>query len=111
MVWTQGMRSWRPLYSVLGGQPPAFVPVRPPGLVNQPPVPACPPTNMAGAVVVTALFCMPLGIVGIVFASQVKNKYYNGDYHGAERASRSAYGWSLAGFIVGVVIYIALISI
>ena len=47
-------------------------------------------TNMLGAVLAT-LFCfLPLGVVAIIFAAQVDNKWNAGDRAGAVHASKMA---------------------
>ncbi|XP_030842787.1 uncharacterized protein LOC115924536 [Strongylocentrotus purpuratus] len=55
------------------------------------------------AVIVTLCFCLPFGIVGIVKASEAKTKQNSGDVEGARQAAKSAFTWSLAGLIFGVV--------
>lgn len=51
--------------------------------VNQPK----PPNYLALAIITTILCCLPLGIVSIVFSTQVNSKYAIGDYDGAMKAS------------------------
>lgn len=57
--------------------------------------PACPSDYLVGNIILTVLgLCscigLVLGIVGIVFSSQVKSKYALGDYAGALSASNTA---------------------
>lgn len=57
--------------------------------------PACPKDHLVGNIVLTVLgsascIGLILGIIGIVFSSQVKSKYAGGDYAGAESASSTA---------------------
>lgn len=57
--------------------------------------PACPSDYLVGNIILTVLgLCtcigLVLGIVGIVFSSQVKSKYALGDYAGAQNASNTA---------------------
>lgn len=54
------------------------------------------------SILVTLFCCLPFGIVGIVFASQVNSKYDTGDYEGAWRASRDAGKWTKIGFFLGI---------
>jgi hypothetical protein len=56
------------------------------------------------AIAVTLLCCLPFGIVAIVYAAQVDSKWNLGDWHGAERASRSAKNWAMAGVVCGIVL-------
>lgn len=49
----------------------------------------------------TFLCCLPVGIVGIVYAAQVDSKWNGGDYYGAQRASKNAKTWSLVSIGMG----------
>lgn len=49
---------------------------------QQPSVPPCPPTYLALSIIVTALCCLPFGIVGIVKSSSVSREYAIGNYAG-----------------------------
>ena len=63
-------------------------------------------------ILVTIFCCMPLGIVGIVFASQVNSKYEAGDFEGAKKASSNAKKymyWGLIGGFLIVVLYLIFI--
>lgn len=60
------------------------------------------------AIVTTILCCLPLGVIGIVYASQVKAKLAAGDYAGAAAASSKAKTFSILGIVLGgiaIVIY------
>jgi hypothetical protein len=74
-----------------------------------------PPNNHLVPAILTTLFCcLPLGIVSIVFASQVNSKFAMGDYQGAVAASESAKKWwiaSLASGVVVIVLYIVLVVV
>lgn len=65
----------------------------------------CPPTNMVWAIISTVLCCLPLGIVAIVFATQVTNKYRQGDIEGAKRASETAAWLCIATIVLGIISY------
>lgn len=73
-----------------------------------------PPNYLALAIISTILCCLPLGIVSIVFSTQVNSKYAAGDYEGAEKASKNAkLFWILAaviGLVVGI-IYFAVVGV
>jgi hypothetical protein len=65
--------------------------------------PSVPPKNwLVEAILVTIFCCLPFGIVGIVFASQVNSKFAAGDYSGALQASRDAAKWTKIGFWLGI---------
>ena len=66
-----------------------------------------PPKNyLVESILVTIFCCLPLGVVGIVFASQVNSKFASGDIEGADAASSDAKKWMKWGLIVGVIIQI-----
>lgn len=69
---------------------------------NRPPAPPMPKNYLIWAVVMTVLCCMPAGVVAIVFAAQVSQRYYAGDYEGAERNSRRAQIWIIVSFVLGL---------
>jgi uncharacterized paraquat-inducible protein A len=61
--------------------------------------------NLALAIVVTVICCLPFGILGIVYAAQVNAKAQAGDISGAEESARKARMWSLWGVGLGLVVY------
>lgn len=65
----------------------------------------CPPTNMVWAIISTVLCCLPMGIVAIVFATQVTNKYRQGDIEGAKRASETTAWLCIAAIVLGIISY------
>ena len=64
----------------------------------------CPPTNLVWAIISTVLCCLPAGIVAIVYATQVTNKYRAGDIEGAKRASEIGAWWCIAAIILGLIL-------
>lgn len=66
-----------------------------------------PKNYLVEAILVTICCCQPLGIVGIVFASQVNSKFAARDYQGALQASKEAKKWTTWGFAAGLIILIA----
>jgi ABC-type glycerol-3-phosphate transport system permease component len=48
--------------------------------------------------------CLPFGIAGLVYATQVNSKYGVGDYAGALEASKNAAKWTKIGFFVGIAV-------
>jgi hypothetical protein len=66
-------------------------------------LPLSKPKNwLVESIIVTILCCLPFGIVGIVYSSQVNSKYAAGDYEGALQASKSAGMWTKIGFFIGL---------
>lgn len=66
-----------------------------------------PPKNwLVESILVTLFCCLPLGIVGIVFAAQVNSKFAAGDYNGAVSASKDAGKFTKIGFWLGIVQFI-----
>ena len=65
--------------------------------------PSTPPKNwLVESILVTILCCLPFGIAGIIFATQVNTKWSNGDYEGARKSSMEAAKWTKIGFFVGL---------
>lgn len=71
-----------------------------------------PPSHMGWAVTTAILCCMPLGVVSIVYAALVEQRWNRGDVHGAWDASRKAKLWAQwsAGSVVGSFIVLYLVS-
>jgi hypothetical protein len=94
-----------------GGYPPPGG-YGPPGGYSGGPTP--PNNHLVMAIITTVLCCLPLGIVSIVFASQVNSKWAAGDYQGAVSSSESAKKWWIAALISGIVVlvlYIVLVAV
>jgi len=74
---------------------------------QQVPPPSAPPKNwLVESILVTIFCCLPFGIAGIVFASQVSSKWAAGDYSGAQQASKDAAKWTKIGFWIGISCYV-----
>lgn len=86
-------------------QQPASQPYQQP-VDQQPMQPAvaepCPPTNLVWAIITTLLCCLPAGVVAIIYALKVQNKYREGDIEGAKRASEVGAWWCIASIILGI---------
>ncbi|GEN79072.1 CD225/dispanin family protein [Actinotalea fermentans] len=68
---------------------------------------APPPQNyLVWAILSTVLCCLPLGIVSIVFATQVNSKWAAGDVAGAQESARKAKNFAIWGAVVGLVVSI-----
>lgn len=61
------------------------------------------PTYLLRSILVTIFCCLPLGIVGIVYASKVSSLITSGRIDEARAASESAWVWSLWGLILGLI--------
>lgn len=125
-VWHPGLSDWvkitqvpelEGLYEVVDepatvGQPlqpqntaPAQQPMNPQPVNTQPAEGAtepCPPTNLVWAIITTVLCCLPAGIVAIIYAMKVTNKYREGDIEGAKRASEVGAWWCIVSIILGI---------
>jgi len=67
--------------------------------LNQPPPLSRPvyiPNHLVWAILTTLFCCLPLGVVSIVYASQVDGRRAAGDLAGAYAASRKAGWWAVA---------------
>lgn len=51
-------------------------------------------SHLVLSILATLFCCLPFGVVGIVFASQVSSKLAAGDWAGAQKASKNAALWS-----------------
>ncbi len=103
-VWCQGWTQWckagfvdefRPWFGLGNDMP-----------TNQPPMPQ---SYLAWSLIATLLCCLPLGIVAIIYSTQVESRYAAGNYSGALRASENAKGWCIASAITGILYYIGLV--
>ncbi len=64
-----------------------------------------PNTYLALSIITTLFCCLILGIISIVFSSQVKKKYEEGDYEGALSASKTALILNIVSIIAGIVAF------
>jgi hypothetical protein len=91
--------------SLMGGGAPAYTPPPPNYGATPGPVPGAQiPNYLWQSIVVTLCCCLPLGVVGIIFAAQVNTKLAQGDIAGARDASQKAKMFTLIGFGVGIVV-------
>lgn len=78
-----------------------------PSFQSETPLSQTPPKNwLVESILVTLFCCLPFGIAGIVFASQVNSKFAAGDYNGALQASNNAARWTKIGFWAGIAVII-----
>lgn len=113
MVWKEGMGDWQQLAQVGELRATGAMMASPPGMTPQPPSYQTPggitapiPNYLWQSIVVTLFCCMPLRVVGIVFAAKVDGLQARGDIAGAMDASKSAKTWALVGFISGLVVIV-----
>jgi hypothetical protein len=68
-------------------------------------VPAGPPPDnyLVWAILSTILCCLPLGIVSIVYSSQVNSKWAVGDVAGAHESSAKAKTWATWSAVIGAI--------
>lgn len=106
-VWYEGLGDWMP-----ASQAPLTAPLfNAAGPVPHMPTPGMsqrnngikPPTYLGWAIASCILCCLPLGIVAIVYAAQVNDKWIRGDYDGAYRASQNAQIWTIAAVVIGII--------
>ncbi|HEY0140081.1 MAG TPA: CD225/dispanin family protein [Thermoanaerobaculia bacterium] len=60
------------------------------------------PNYLIPSVLVTLCCCTPLGIVALVYGSQVNSKLLAGDIAGAQASSKNARTWMLIGLVIGI---------
>lgn len=116
LVWCAGMANWTPageipeLSGFIVSQRPniPYNPSQPSYAAsynqNQPMFqPGIPPSsNLVWAILTTILCCLPLGIVSIVYASQVDSEWNRGNYENAYRKSKIARNWAIASAATGI---------
>lgn len=66
--------------------------------------PVMPQTYMLWSILSLICCCLPAGIVAVIMSARVSSKYYEGDYEGAQRASRNAEIWIIVSFVLGVLV-------
>jgi hypothetical protein len=135
LVWTDGLPDWKRRADVpeinalfLGQQPvapPAYQPQPggypaqgyqqpyPQQMYGSAPMGYSPPkTWLVESILVTLFCCLPFGIVGIINAAKVENRFRMGDLQGAKQASDEAGRWTKISFFVAIggwILYMALI--
>lgn len=70
---------------------------------NQNPMEQKPNNLLVWSILVTILFCWPLGIPAIVYSARVNKLWDSGDRQGAYDAAKKAKTFCLLSFILGVV--------
>ena len=62
-----------------------------------------PATYLSWAIVSTLLFCLPLGVTSIYYATRVNRRWQAGDVAGAKDASERARKFAIASAIIGAI--------
>lgn len=76
--------------------------------------PQRPNSYLALAIISTILCCLPIGIVSIVYSTQVNSAYDDGNYHKALNASKNAKTWGIVSVVIalaGWLIYVLIFGI
>ncbi|HKP75416.1 MAG TPA: CD225/dispanin family protein, partial [Longimicrobiaceae bacterium] len=68
------------------------------------------PNYLVQAIITTLCCCLPLGIVAIIYATQVNTKRDAGDIAGAWEASKNAKKWATISAVAGVIWIIIIIA-
>lgn len=106
MVWAIGFSNWKQAKDV-----PELSEV----LSNLPPEPPeqilMPKKWLVESVLVSCLCCLPLGIVGIIYAIKVEDAYYNQQYELAKYYSKKARRWILWGFYIALILFLLYIAV
>ncbi len=76
---------------------------------NYKPTEPMPPTYLVLSIITTLFCCLVLGIIGIIFSSQVKQKYEAGDINGSKSASKTALILNIIAITVGIIAYSSII--
>lgn len=77
--------------------------VKPQPLQETAPTEPCPPNYLVWTVLVTVMCCVPLGVISLIYSSQVKTKYNAGDIEGAKKASSKTELWLILAFVLGLI--------
>ena len=70
-----------------------------------------PKNYLVESILVTLCCCLPLGIVGIVFAAQVDSKWNGGDRAGAITAAANAKKFTIIAFALGLILNLIVFGI
>ena len=69
------------------------------------------PNYLVQSILITLCCCLPLGVVALIYASQVNGKLAAGDIEGARASSRLARNWGVAAFILGIVANLSVVMV
>ena len=100
LVWHEGLTQWvqanmLPEFAIM------FAPIESKP-VTPTPQQQCPPTYLVWAILSTLCCCQIFGIVAIIYAANVKSKFYRGDIDGAKKSSENAALWIILAFTLGL---------
>ncbi|HEY8820586.1 MAG TPA: CD225/dispanin family protein [Dermatophilaceae bacterium] len=94
-----------------GSTPPPPPPPPPPSFGYGGVQGTAPPNYLVWAILSTVLCCLPLGVVSIVFSTQVNSKWATGDVAGAQAASEKAKKFAMLSAIAWVVVVVLLCAL
>lgn len=115
LVWCEGMSDWTragsvaELHDCFATQQTQTPPPHTNNSYNQQQqstVQPCPDSNLVWAILTTIFCCLPFGIVAIVYACKVNERYMIGDIQGAIDASDKAKKWSIYSAISAIIILV-----
>lgn len=107
LVWRDGLPDWIPAsqlpeLSTNFGEIQKIHEVPPPHSAFSPT--GKPPKNwLLESILVTFLCCMPLGIMGIVYATKVDTLWYAGKHEEAHKEAQQAAKWAKFGAVIGFI--------
>lgn len=131
LVWCNGMENWMPAGSI-PELATYLIPVSQPQPPQQPqpgtgygqgynnygdPYMFPPQSYLVWAILTTVLCCLPLGIVSIVYSSQVDTEWSRGNREAAYRKSKLAKNWAIAsaatsaGLLILYILFIVCLGI
>ena len=104
-VWCEGMADWMPAETVdeLKSLFQPYNQNRQYGYNPQQPVPEKPDSWLAWSILCTIMCCLPLGVVGIVYAAQVDSLWNQGRFAEAMKSAKKAKTFTLIGVISAAV--------
>lgn len=110
LVWHSGLPDWikasemEELKTIFNTETPPIINCQqtPKIPIETTPTPTMPKTWIVESILTTIFCCMPFGIVGIVFASQVESLYCAKKYKEALDASKKAKTWTSISFWIGI---------
>ena len=70
-----------------------------------------PDNYLVWAILCTAMCCLPVGIISVVYSVKVSGLWASGRHEEARAAAKKAKAWAIGGAVVGSLIYLSLIPL